>query len=85
MITTHDGASGIAPSLAALDDATSLKQTERIRSEPGEDILQQYSTIEGHLTPHTPLSEDMRLEPTLNVTPEGLLTDISTVMEREKP
>ena len=25
----------------------------------------------------------MRLEPTLNVTPEGLLTDIPTVMERE--
>ena len=25
----------------------------------------------------------MRLEPTLNVTPEGSLTDIPTVMERE--
>ena len=30
-----------------------------------------------------PLSEDMRLEPTLNITPEGSLTDIPTVMERE--
>ena len=66
-----------------MDDATSLKQSEWIRSEPGEDIPQQYSNIEGHLTPHTPHSEDMRLEPTLNVTPEGLLTDIPTVMERE--
>ena len=83
MIATHNGTSGITPSLAALDDATSLKQTERIRNEPREDIPQQYSTIEGHLTLHTPLSEDMRLEPTLNVTPEGLLTDIPTVMERE--
>ena len=35
------------------------------------------------MTPHTPRSEDMRLEPTLNVTPEGSLTDIPTVMERE--
>ena len=35
------------------------------------------------MTPHTPQSEDMRLEPTLNVTPEGSLTDIPTVMERE--
>ena len=38
MITTHDGASGITPSLAALDDATSLKQKKRIRNEPGEDV-----------------------------------------------
>ena len=83
MITTHDGASGITPSLVALDYATTLKQTERIKHELGEDIPQQYSTIEGQLTPHMPLSEDMRLEPTLNVTPEGLLTDIPTVMERE--
>ena len=35
------------------------------------------------MTPHTPLSEDMRLEPTLNITPEGSLTDIPIVMERE--
>ena len=83
MIPTHEGASGITPSLAALDDATSLKQKEWIRSEPGEDTPQQYSNIEGCLTLHMPHSEDMRLEPTLNVTPEGSLTDIPTVMERE--
>ena len=35
------------------------------------------------MTPHTPKSEDMRLEPTLNVTPEGSLTDIPTVVKRE--
>ena len=34
------------------------------------------------MTPHI-RSEDMRLEPTLNVTPEGSLTDIPNVMERE--
>ena len=70
LIPTHDGVSGITPSLAALDNATSLKQREWIRSEPGEDTPWQYSSIEGHLTPHTPRSEDMKLESSLNVTPE---------------
>ena len=83
LIPTHDSASGITPSLAALDDATSLKQKEWIRSEPGEDIPHQYSSIEGHLTPNTPRSEDMRIDPSLNVTPEGSLVDILTVIKRE--
>ena len=83
MIPTHDSTSGITHSLAALDDATSLKQREWICSEPGEDNPHQYSSIEGQLTPHTPRSEDMRLEPSLNVTPEGSLVDIPTVMKRE--
>ena len=30
-----------------------------------------------------PKSEDMRLEPSLNMTPEGSLTDIPTVVKRE--
>ena len=38
--------------------------------------------MEGRLMPHTPRSEDMRLEPTLNVTPEGSLADIPTVVKR---
>ena len=83
MVPIHDVASGITPSLAALDDATSLKQREWIRSELGEDTPRQYSSIEGHLTPHTPRSEDMRIEQSLNVTPEGSLADIPTVMKRE--
>ena len=83
LIPTHDSASGITPSLAALDDATSLKQREWIRSEPGEDTPRQYSNIKGCLTPHTPRSEDMKLEPSLNVTPEGSLVDIPTVVRRE--
>ena len=82
LISTHDGVSGINPSLAALDDATSLRQKEWIRCEPGEDTPRQYSSIEGHLTPHTPRSEDMKLEPSLNVTPEGSLADIPTVVKR---
>ena len=83
LIPTHDSASGITSNLAALDDATSLKQKEWIRSEPGEDIPCQYSSIEGCLTPNTPRSEDMRLEPSLNVTPEWSLVDIPTVIKRE--
>ena len=69
--------------MAALDDATSLKQREWIRSEPGEDTSHQYSSIEGCLTPHIPRSEDMKLDPSLNVTPEGSLVDIPTVVKRE--
>ena len=68
LISTYECATGITPSLAALDDATSLKQREWICSEPGEDIPWQYSSIEGCLTPNTPRSEDKRLEPSLNVT-----------------
>ena len=83
LIPTHDSVSGITPSLATLDDATSLKQKEWICSEPGEDIPHQNSSIEGCLTPSTPKSECMRLEPTLNVTPEGSLTKIPTVIKRK--
>ena len=61
LISTLESASGITPSLAALDDATSLKQREWIRSESGENIPHQYSSIEGRLTPNMPRSEDMRL------------------------
>ena len=83
LIPIHDGTSGLTPSLAALDDATSLKQREWIRSEPREDTPWQYSNIEGHLTPHMPRSKDMKLEPSLNVTPEGSLADIPTVVRGE--
>ena len=83
LISTHESASGINPSLAALDDATSLKQKEWIHSEPGEDVPHQYTSIEGCLTPNMPRGEDMKSEPSLNVTPEGSLTDIPTVVKRE--
>ena len=83
MVPTLDDASGITPSLAPLNDATSLKQREWIRSELGEDTPRQYTSIEGCLTPHTPRSEDMRLGRSLNVTPEGSLIDIHTVVKRE--
>ena len=66
-----------------MDDATSLKQREWIRCELREDTPRQYTSIEGRLTPHTPRSEDMRLEQSLNVTPEGSLIDIPTIVKRE--
>ena len=66
----------ITPSLAALDDAQALMRKEWRRGEPGEDIPRQYPTICGHLTPTQPRHEDMQMESTLNVTPEGSLSDI---------
>ena len=73
---TQEPTLGITPSLVALDDAQALKQKEWRRGEPGEDIPQQYSTISGHLTLTLPRHEDMRMDSTLNVTPEGSLDDL---------
>ena len=84
LISTHESTSGMTPSLAALDDAPSLKQREWFQGEPGEDVPHQYTSIDGCLTPTTPRGEDMKLEPSLNVTPEGSLADIPTAVEREK-
>ena len=41
---------------------------------------QQYSSISRHLTPTSPRHEDMRLDPSLNVTPEGSLGDLPTAV-----
>ena len=84
LISTHESISGMTPSLAALDDAPSLKQREWIRGEPGEDVPPQYSSIGGCLTPTTPRCEDMRLEPSLNITPKGSLADIPAAVDRER-
>ena len=66
----------ITVSLAALDDAQALMRKEWKRGEPGEDIPRQYFTLCGHLTPTQPRHEDMRMESTLNVTPEGSLSAV---------
>ena len=76
LLPPEEPTSEITPSLAALDDAPALKQKEWKRGEPGEDIPQQYSTISGHLTLTPPRYEDMRMDSTLNVTPEGSLCDL---------
>ena len=75
-LSAQESTSGMTPSLVALDDVPSLRQREWIRSEPGEDVPQQYTTISGLLTPTTPKHEDMRLDPSLNLTLEGSLGDL---------
>ena len=83
MFSTQEHTSGISPSLAALDDAQALRWREWIRGEPGEDVPQQHSTISRHLTPASPRHEDMRLDPSLNVMPEGSLGDLPTTINEE--
>ena len=47
-------------------------------------MTQQFSTIDGHLTPTLPKPEDMRLELSLNVTPEGSLGDLPNAVNAEE-
>ena len=61
-----------------------MRWREWIRGEPGEDVPQQYSTISGHLTPTSPRPEDMKLDPSLNVLPEGPLGDLLTAVNTEE-
>ena len=84
--TSHTGVSfaeehtsEVTPSLAALDDAQALMRKEWRR---GEDIPRQYSTLCGHLTPTQPRHDDMRMNSTLNVSPEGSLNDIPAAIGR---
>ena len=81
---TQDPTSEITPSLAVLDDAQTLRRREWIRGEPGEDTPWQYSSTSGHLTPTSPRHEDMRLNPSLHVTPEGSLGDLLTAVSAEE-
>ena len=76
LLSVQEPTSKITPSLAALDDAQALKRKEWKRGEPGEDMPQQYSTVCGHLTPTQPRHKDMRMNSTLDVTPEGSLSNL---------
>ena len=76
MPSTQEHTPDITPSLAALDDAQALMRREWRRGEPGEDIPKLYSTFYGHLAPTQSRHEYMRMDPTLNVTPEGSLSNI---------
>ena len=80
LFSTQEPTLGITLSLAALDDAQTLRWREWIRDEHGEDMPKQYSSISGHLTPTLPRYEDMRLDPSLNVTLEGSLGDLPTAV-----
>ena len=79
--STQEPTSEITPSLTTLDEAQMLR---RIRDEPGEDTPWQYSSTSGHLTLTSPRHEDMRLDPSLHVTPEGSLNDLLTAVSTEE-
>ena len=74
LLSVQEPTSKITPSLAALDGAQALRGKDLRRGEPSEDIPRQYSTMCGHLTPTQPRHEDMRMDSTLDVTPEGSLS-----------
>ena len=76
LLSTQEPTSGTTPSLATLDDAQALRRKEWKRGEPGKDMPRQYSTVSGHLTLTPPKHEDMRMGSTLNVTPEGSLSNL---------
>ena len=76
LLSVQEPTSEITPSLAALDDAQTLRRKEWRRGEPGEDMPRQYSTVSRHLTPRQPRHEDMRMASTLDVTSEGSLSDL---------
>ena len=59
-----------------LDDPQALRGKEWKRGEPDKDMPRQYSTVSGHLMPTPPKHEDMRMDSTLDVTPEGSLSDL---------
>ena len=80
LLSTQVPTSGITPSLAALDDAPALRGKEWKRGEQGEDVPRQYSTVSGHLMPTPPMHEDMKMDSTLDVTPEGSLNDLSATV-----
>ena len=83
-LSTQDPTSKINPSLAALDDAQALRRREWIRGELGEDTPRQYSSTSEHLMPTSPRHEDMRLDPSLHVTPEVSLGDLLTAVSTEE-
>ena len=76
ILSVQEPTSKITPSLPALDDAQELRRREWRRGEPSEDIPRQYSTMCRHLTPTQPRHEDMRMDSTLDVIPEGSLSDL---------
>ena len=80
LFSTQEPTSGITPSLATLDDAQTMRWKEWIRGKSGEDMPQQYSSISGHSTPTSPRHEDMRLDPSLNITLKGSLGDLPTAI-----
>ena len=76
LLPIQEPTSGITPSLAMLDDVQALRRKEWRRGEASEDMPRQYSTVSGQLTLTPPKHEDMRMDSTLDVTPEGSLGNL---------
>ena len=70
----------LTPSLAALEDASTLKGKEWNRGEPHVETPHMFLTREGRLTPTAPAYEDMRMETSLSMTPEESLEDLSAAV-----
>ena len=73
-------ASELTPSLAALEDAATLKGKEWNRSEPHRETPHMFSTRKGRLTPTAPTYEDMRMETSLSVTTEDSSSGLSAAI-----
>ena len=71
----------LTPSLAALEDASTLKEKEWNRGEQHKEVPHMYSTRDGRMTPTAPTYEDMRIETSLSVTPEDSLEGLSAAVE----
>ena len=82
LLSTQEPTSGIIPSLSSLDDALALRRKEWKRGEAGKDMPRQYSTVSVHLMPTPPRHEDMRMDSTLSVTPEGSLSNLPAAVGR---
>ena len=67
---------------SSISKASTNSDEEWRRGEPGKNIPRQYSTSCGHLTPTQPRHKDMMMDSTLNVTPEGSLSDIPAATGR---
>ena len=76
LLSIQEPTSKISPSLAALDDAPTLRRKDWKKDEQGEDLPRQYSTVSRHLTPTQPRHRDMTMDSTLDVTPEGSLSNL---------
>ena len=70
----------LTPSLAALEDASTLKGKEWNRGEPHLETPHMYSTRDGRLTPTAPMYEDMQIETSLSMTPEESLEGLSAAV-----
>ena len=70
----------LTPSLAALEDASTLKGKEWNRGEQHKESPHMYSTRDGRMTPTAPTYEDMRIETSLSMTPEDSLEGLSAAV-----